>query len=415
MIGGVSSSFDSAPLFLAALGTLLLGCSEPAPTPVDSGLTVAEAMGGDATDGYARAVEPGAIRFPRDHGPHPGFRTEWWYVTGNLESAAGERFGFQVTLFRNAVAPEMAERSSDWATRQVWMGHLGLTDGSRRRFHSRERFARGAAGLAGAELEPFRVWLEDWELRADPERASEPAPEAPGADWARGLLPLTLRVADGDEVRGPIALDLVLEAAKRPVLQGDRGLSKKGSSPGNASYYYSMTRLPTRGRVTAAGRTVEVEGASWLDREWSTSALEDGQVGWDWFALQLGDGRDLMLYRMRRGDGSLEPLSRGSLVEADGSSRVLSVDAFEIEPLELWTSPRSGGEYPVTWRVRVPEAGIDLAVEPVLRDQEHETFVVYWEGAVDVRGTSAGEPVEGVGYVELTGYADGGTAGWLGR
>lgn len=391
-----------ATLLVSCLSAVACGCGKRGDEPQRNELTVAEAMTGGSVEGFARALEPRALVFPADHGAHPAYRTEWWYLTGNLESAGGERFGYQVTLFRNALAPEASERPSAWATTQVWMGHLGLTDVDRRRFHSRERFARGAAGLAGAELGPVRVWLEEWRL-AGPERSAATAPE-----WARDLLPLTVRVPVAADGREPIGLDLGLSAGRAPVLQGDRGLSRKGPSPGNASYYYSMTRLPTRGRVTAGGRTVEVEGTSWLDREWSTSALEEGQVGWDWFALQLDDGRDLMLYRLRRADGSVDPFSRGSLVEPDGESRALGVEAFTVEPTGRWSSPRSTAVYPASWRVRVPEARIDLEIDPVLADQEHETFVVYWEGAVDVRGTSAGMPVGGVGYVELTGYAGAG-------
>jgi len=371
--------------------TLVVGaCGEPeeAGTLVPR-LSLVETLAGVDTAGYERALEPRDFEFPRDHGPHAGFRTEWWYVTGNLAAASGRDFGFQFTIFRNALRPDAPESPSDWATNQAYMGHFALTDVEAGRFHAFERFARGAVGLAGAEGAPLRVWLEDWSLEA-----TSPA-----------TFPLRLR-AEGEGV----SLSLELGEGKPTVLQGDGGLSQKGAEPGNASYYYSRTRMPTTGTVVVGGDTLTVNGLSWLDREWSTSALAEGQVGWDWFALQLDDGWDLMIYQLRRVDGTADPLSDGVLVDPDGLRVPLTwAEDVTMEPTGTWISPIDGTVYPSGWRITVPARGWDLSVVPRLEDQELDVSFRYWEGAVAVQGTGEGaRPVSGRGYVELTGYAGAG-------
>jgi predicted secreted hydrolase len=372
-------------------------------------MSLSEAMGGamggaDDPTGYARALEPRTFEFPADHGAHPGFRTEWWYVTSNLFGADGRRFGVHFTIFRSALAPPdtvVGAPGGPWATNDVYMGHFAVADAEGGTFTESERFTRGGVGLAGTAAAPgtdrFRVWMDDWAME------SLDAPEA-GAD---GIFPLRLTARDPD--RGT-AIDLVVTPEKPVVLQGDAGLSQKGDEPGNASFYYSFTRLRTEGTVVSAGDTVKVTGRSWMDREWSTSALDASQEGWDWFALQLDDGRDLMVYRLRGADGSTDPLSEGVLVDADGARTRLAADAFELEVIDTWESPIDGATYPSTWRVRVPSEDLDLRVRPVLRDQEMDVTVRYWEGAVDVLGgggaaaAGASGPI-GRGYVELTGYA----------
>jgi predicted secreted hydrolase len=367
------------------------GCGGPEEGRVQATLNVSEALGGGSTEGYARAVEPRTFRFPEDQGPHPDFRTEWWYFTGNLETAGGRRFGYQLTFFRSALAPEEPGLESPWSTRQAWMAHFALSDPAGGGFQSFERFDRGAVGLAGARAVPFRVWIGDWEARGPGEGA--------GAGEG-GAFPMTLRARAGG-----VEIDLVVEPEKPRVLQGEAGLSRKGPEPGNASYYVSWTRLSTRGRVTTPEGSFPVNGASWLDREWSTSVLPEGVVGWDWFALQLDDARDLMVYGLREEDGGRHPFSKGVIVGPDGASRVLPVEAFDIEVTDRWTSPRDGSVYPVGWRVRVPDEGLDLRVDPVLDDQELDLAFRYWEGAVDVTPAGGMEGPSGRGYVELTGYA----------
>jgi predicted secreted hydrolase len=343
-------------------------------------IAVAEALGAPA-EGFARAEVPRALVFPADHGPHPEFRTEWWYYTGNVRSANGRAFGYQLTFFRIALAPPGVGRESPWATNEVWMAHFAVTDVAGARFSAVSRFARGAIGLAGAEPTPFRVWVEDWSASGI---NGEPTP------------PMHLRAREGD-----VAIDLVLEPLKPPVPQGDRGLSRKG--PDAASYYYSLTRLATRGAVTIAGERTTVEGVSWMDREWSTSALASDQAGWDWFALQLDDGRELMYYRLRRADGSTDRFSGGSIVARDGTVMPLDAEDVTLDALATWRSHRDGARYPSRWRLAVPAAGLALEIVPRVPDQEWYRPVRYWEGAV----TAGGQGVSGVGYVELVGYAAG--------
>jgi predicted secreted hydrolase len=360
----------------------VLSCGDPAPPRAS--LSVAGALRTTDDRGYAKAVEPRAFSFPEDHGPHPEFKTEWWYYTGNLETAEGRRFGFQLTFFRSALAPEMAERASAWATRQVYLAHFTVTDVQEKRFHSFERWSRGAAGLAGSEGEPFRVWVKDWSTEA----AGGQAP------------PMRISAREGD-----VGIDLVLRPGKPPVLQGERGLSRKSAERGNASYYYSLTRMPAAGTVRVDGGSFPVSGLVWMDREWSTSSLGKDQVGWDWFALQLSDGREVMLYRLRGKDGSADPASSGTVIGPGGESRQLTLGDFTLEDLDRWQSPRSGAEYPSRWRLRIPSEGLDVEVRPLLADQELDVSFLYWEGAVEISGTRSGAPVTGRGYVELTGYA----------
>jgi predicted secreted hydrolase len=369
-------------LGLATAGVLAFWAATRPPEPAAATLRLGTT--GDGA-GFARALEPRGFQFPVDHGPHLDFQTEWWYYTGNLTTSEGDHLGYQLTFFRRGLSPTAPRRASAFGTNQIYFAHLALTDVAGREHTSFERFSRGAAGLAGARGEPFAVWIEDWRAEA--------------LDAAGSVVRLTA-AQDG------LVLELTLEATKAIVAHGDAGLSRKSDVPGNASYYLSFTRLATTGRITLPDRgPIEVSGESWFDHEWSTSALGAGAVGWDWFSLQLGDGQELMYFQIRRDDGSLEPVSGGTLVASDGSVRRLAAADVRIDVLSEWRSPASGSTYPSTWRVRVPAAEIDLRVEPWIADQEMDVSFVYWEGAVRLAGSSQGRAVEGVGYVELTGYA----------
>ena len=376
------------PLVLISVSA---GCGNPpsnsAVVDDEPFLSLVETLGGADTVGYARAIETRDFDFPGDHGPHEDFRTEWWYVTGNLEAEDGRELGFQFTIFRSSLSPTPPGGPSSWSTNQAYMGHFALTDITNEDFRAVELFSRGGGGLAGAITEPFEVWLEDWRLEGVSNDAAFP-------------MRLT---ADGDGVN----LDLILESGKPYVLQGDSGLSQKGIEPGNASYYYAHTRMPTRGRVQIDEENLEVSGLAWLDREWSTSALSDGQVGWDWFALQLSDGWDLMVYQLRREDGSPDPLSDGVLISPEGLRVPLEWGrGVLVEPTQTWFSPVDDAEYPSGWRIRAPEQELDLTVTPALQDQELRVAFRYWEGSVRVSGKGpGGNEVSGRGYVELTGYA----------
>ena len=346
---------------------------------------LSELLSSEDDSGFEKAIAPRAFVFPADHGPHPGFRNEWWYVTGNLDGDGGRRFGFELTIFRFALAPTLLTAASSWRSNQVYIAHFAVTDAGRERFYTAERYSRGALGLAGASADPFRVWIDDWEI----------AMEEPGQpeQWR-------LRASDAE-----FALDVALTAAKPPVLNGIDGLSQKSAEPGNASYYYSITRWQTEGSLRIGEDAFRVSGLSWLDREWSSSALAADQLGWDWFALQLSDGSELMFYNLRKLDGSQDEHSAGTWISADGASTHIDREDVEIEVTDTWDSPE-GGRYPSAWVLRVPDRGLSLEIRPVMADQELFTTVRYWEGAVDVRGQRHGSPVEGRGYVELTGYTD---------
>ena len=368
---------------LVAAGHLCLAGQTLAEADPGQTLTVDKLLGGAEEGNYARADRPREFLFPSDHGPHPQFKTEWWYYTGNLLSENDRRFGYQLTFFRSALSPEPMQRVSSWATNQVYMAHFALTDAEAERFYYFERFSRDSLGLAGAKAEPFQVWLENWRV-----------------EKGQGeVLPMRLSASEDD-----VAIDLHLQSAKPIVLQGQNGLSQKSAQPGNASYYYSMTRLATSGRIVIAGETFQVAGTSWLDREWSTSALGEDQVGWDWFSLQLDDGRELMYYQLRLKDGTADPLSSGVLVDASGATQRLRPNDIQIKVLDYWQSSKSGARYPAEWRLDIVKEGISLEILPVLADQELHTTVRYWEGAVSVQGEQRANKLGGVGYVELTGY-----------
>ncbi len=372
-------------LTAAGLAALLLVAGWPrTPVPPAPAWPVAALLGGSG-DGYARVVGTEPFDFPRDHGPHPGYRHEWWYLTGQLADEDGRRYGFQFTLFRFglAAAARTDDTPSAWRGDALYMAHFTVTDVAGRRFHAHERFARPALGLAGARAAPFAAWLGPWRLEG-----SDPGP-----------FPLRLTVAEGD-----LALALDLTPLKPVAAQGDGGTSRKGPEPGNASRYYSLSRMTVRGRLRLDGVERAVEGSAWLDREWGSSALGPGVRGWDWFGLQLNDGRDLMLYRLRRDDGTTDPYSGGSVIAVDGTVAPLRAEDFSVTPHAEWRAP-DGVTYPARWRLRVPGHGLDLDVRPLLADQELRLAVRYWEGAVEVVGEPGGR-----GYAELTGYAGDGVA-----
>ncbi len=337
-----------------------------------------------AQGNFARADAPRRLIFPQDMGPHPDFQTEWWYYTGNLSTSSGRQFGFELTFFRRALASpdEFSARSSDWATSQVYLAHFTLTDAAAGQFHAFERYERGAAGLAGAQAQPYQVWLQDWSV-------SQTAPNQYHLQASQAGL----------------QLDLHLDDLKGPILEGDQGLSQKGPQAGNASYYYSQTHLVTGGTITVNGEAFPVSGLSWMDHEFSTSALGPNQVGWDWFSVQLADGSELMLYNIRQKDGRADPFSNGTLIRPDGTTRQLKAGDFKIQVDSTWKSPHSGGTYPASWTVTVPSENLTLQIKPLIPDQELNLSIIYWEGAVLISGEKNGLSINGKGYVELTGYA----------
>ncbi|MCL4246514.1 MAG: carotenoid 1,2-hydratase [Anaerolineae bacterium] len=337
------------------------------------------------TSGFARAFDARDWQFPRDFGPHPDYQTEWWYYTGNVATEDDRRFGFQFTIFRRGIAPGEAADGSEWRTDQLYMAHFTVSDVADDQFFHEERFSRGSAGLAGATVDPaYRVWLENWEVRALDADATQ-----------------TQITADTD-VYG---INLILDQVKPAALQGDSGLSQKSDAPGNASYYYSLSRLATQGQIRIGDRTFSVTGYTWKDHEFGTSALGADALGWDWFGLQLDDDRELMVGQIRLVDGERDPYFGGLLVNPDGTTEYLDAESFTIESTDTWTSPHTGAVYPSGWTIRVNPSGsapFSLMLTPQILDQElHGGGIAYWEGSVRISGD-----LTGYGYAELTGYVD---------
>ena len=334
---------------------------------------------------FQQAIAPKPLNFPEDLGSHDGYQTEWWYYTGNLETDEGRDFGYQLTFFRRALTPETAEveNPSEWRSPQVYFAHFTMSDIEGNQFYPHERFGREGAKLAGAQAEPYRVWLEDWS-------ATEIEP---------GKVRL---IANADDV----SLDLVLNETLAPVLQGDRGYSKKGNEVGNASYYYSIVQQQTEGTVTVGDQDFEVTGLTWKDHEYSTSALSPGTVGWDWFSLQLDDGSALMLYGLRQEDGNITDLSSGTYISSTGETQTISYKDWNIDVQKTWRSPVSKAEYPSQWQIDIPNLDLTLDGKALMANQELNVSRTYWEGAVGFDGMVGDRPVTAKGYVEMSGYAD---------
>ncbi|WP_420798336.1 lipocalin-like domain-containing protein [Meridianimarinicoccus roseus] len=349
-----------------------LAVGVPAPYAAAQGFA---GMGSDA-DGFTLPQPDPAFEFPHDHGPHPDFRIEWWYVTANLTGADGAEYGIQWTLFRSALRPEApgSERGG-WRAPQIWFGHAGLTAADRH--FAAQTFARGGIGQAGATADPFAAWINNWAMTG---RA------APGDD-ALDRIDLTAR-GDG------FGYELALTAGGPLMLQGRGGYSVK-SPRGQASYYYSQPHYSVSGTLDLPDGPVAVTGQAWLDREWSSQPLADSQTGWDWFSLHLSDGSKLMVYRLRDADGP-DFIPAGH-VGPSGAARYLPDGAVELTPLD--TARVAGREIPVRWRVQWDEGGVDIVTEPLNAQAWMDLNVPYWEGPVRVHGSHQGR-----GYLEMTGY-----------
>jgi len=334
---------------------------------------------------YQLALPGRKLSFPADHYSHPDFKTEWWYYTGHLETESGKHYGYQVTFFRFGVRDRQKEVKERPLFTELYMAHFALSDIAAKKFIFRERINRGYGDKAGAATDRYRVWNEDWKVEGD-ER--------------NHLIQMNDR---GTELR------LTLKSLRPAVLHGQNGLSQKGEGEGRASYYYSLTRMQTEGELIVAGKKEKVHGVSWMDHEFGSNQLREDQGGWDWFSIQLDNQTELMLYLIRRKDGSPDPYSSGTLVKADGTAKHLALKDFQVTALNRWKSPKSGGNYPMKWKVAIPSEEIELELAPAFTDQElitnRSTRVTYWEGAVAIYGTFKNIPVTGVGYVEMTGYA----------
>ena len=344
-------------------------------------------LSGKADPRFKRATQPMDFQFPRDHAAHPDYKTEWWYYTGNLQSSDGQGYGYQLTFFRNSLAPNVSSRSSKFASNQVYMAHFAVTDVSRKEYKSFERYSRGSIGLAGTKVEHsnYSVWLEDWSATQKTDK--------------------TIRLFAVDDATNPIiAIDLILTQTRKPVFHGNGGLSQKGPEVGNANHYYSLIGLESIGTIQINKERINVAGTSWMDHEFGTSSLSKGIVGWDWFSIQLDNDVALMLARLRFQDGTDWQSFQGSLIQPDQPTEKVSRSDFIVQQTSRWKSPRSGNIYPSGWALKLDRLQMNIQVEPMIKDQEFGGSFKYWEGAVRVKGTFKGKLVEGAGYVELTGY-----------
>ena len=350
-------------------------------------------VGSEGYTGYDLVTGPCRLEFPVDHGAHPGFRTEWWYYTGNLETEEGRLFGFQLTIFRRQISPSEAKQRwpvphSEWRTQQVYLGHAAISDISKNQHYSAEAIARGSKRLAGVSQteKETTIFLKRWQIQIEPERHHLAA------------------------ISETFEFDLTLVPLKPIVLHGIDGYSRKGDSQDRASCYYSYTRLKTEGHISINGSSYAVTGTGWMDHEFSTASLQPGIEGWDWFSLQLDNNEELMIYILRQADGEPHPASSGTFVKANGEVRHLTVADFNVKTLTYWRSPNTEALYPSRWHIKVSSLNTNLTIVPNMDDQEmltpDSTNVTYWEGSVGIAGETSGVSVNGRGYVELTGYTE---------
>jgi predicted secreted hydrolase len=351
-------------------------------------LLVSQAFAVEQTEEFRLATAGYRYAFPRDHGAHEAYRTEWWYYTGQLTAKHGRHFGYQLTFFRRGMPREQVKTNpSRWAVSQLYLAHFAVSDLANQRFLYAEKISRAGLGKAGADHDQLHVWIEQWSADADQKDVQH------------------LRAMDGS-----MSIQLTLSPEKPPVIHGENGISRKGSALAQASHYYSFSRLATSGTVTLGDESFEVTGTSWMDHEFGSADLADNLVGWDWFSLQLDDRSELMLYRLRRADGTADPSASGTYIAPDGRTSHLAADAFTLTPLTFWESPASKARYPQRWRLTIPSQQLSLELSPRMDDQElrtgGSTQVTYWEGAIEVNGVAQGRTIKGQGYMELTGYAE---------
>jgi predicted secreted hydrolase len=332
---------------------------------------------------YRQAIPGKSFAFPDDHAAHKEFKTEWWYYTGHLFGQNGERFGYQLTFFRRGLK-ELTTKGSPVGVENLIFAHFALSDEGNKRFVFFEKINREGA-RAWADERAYDVWVEGWRVQLEGE-----------------VHHLRAR-------QGAFAVDLRLTPLAKPVVHGRNGVSQKSVGLGKASHYYSVTRLETRGDLRVQERNLKVKGLSWMDHEFGSNQLTEDQVGWDWFSVQLGQGSDLMLFQIRKKDGTVEPESSGTLIHEDGRAEHLELKDFHLRQTGRWKSPKSGAFYPMGWRITIPKAMLEIDLDPSFPGQElntgKSTRVIYWEGSVEARGSYQGKRVHGAGYVEMTGYA----------
>ncbi|MEO6908909.1 MAG: lipocalin-like domain-containing protein [Abditibacteriaceae bacterium] len=342
---------------------------------------------------FQLAVPGYKFSFPKDHGAHPQYQTEWWYYTGHLQSQDGNKFGYELTFFRYALIDKVSPGRSKWAVRDVNFAHFAITDQTHQKYFFCDRMERANMGLAGAEMERPNflphIWIDNWQLQFQGKNGSQQQIEASGA-------------AEDDDSQTRMQINLTQRALTQPIINGINGVTQKGPNAGQASHYYSMPRLATSGTLQLGKTQYKVTGQSWLDREFSSKGLDENQSGWDWFSIQLNDGRNLMLYQIRQKDNGIDPHSAGTLSGANLKTAHLTQNDFHIKVLNWWISPYTKSRYPAKWKIDIPKYHLSLELSPTVTDQEmrprHES-AIYWEGSCIVKGTTAGNA-----YVEMTGY-----------
>lgn len=332
----------------------------------------------NAAPSWKLALPGWHYEFPRDHFSHPDFQTEWWYYTGNLRDSSGHRFGFELVFFRHGTDRGATSNPSAWRIDDLYLAHFAITDISRGTFRYQHRLNRAGPGIAGISFENGRIWNGNWQVLWNKQTDEQH---------------LTA-IAEG------MRIDLRLVPRTGPVIHGAGGLSVTGSERGQAAYYVSFPKLDVSGTLDGAA----VTGLAWMDHEWFTSLLEQSQTGWDWFSIQLDNGAELMLFQLRRADGTIDPHSSGTYIPPSGKASNLDATAFRLEPVEYWKSAKTGASYPVKWRITIPSLHIALDCTAAVKNQElvfaDQSAASYWEGAVTYSGSAGG-----VGYLEMTGYS----------
>jgi predicted secreted hydrolase len=347
-----------------------------------------------ASDTLSYVTGPCHQKFPEDHGPHPDFRTEWWYYTGNVTDKNGLKFGFQLTFFRsrlNDVSIDISKGSdevSPWRTQQLMIAHAALTEISEKKHHQAELMARQAVGIAEAVQKGDKTHLF---LR----------------NWSLDLMPhYHILKADAED----FSFGFTLFPMKKPVLHGDHGYFRKGRQVESAGCYYSFTRLKAQGIIKVGTKKFEVDGFAWMDHEFGTNPLETDLVGWDWFSIQLDNHTELMAYFLRKKDGSFSDVSSATFLTKSEDSIILTHEDLDLKTIDTWKSNESGGIYPCKWRLKIPRLKLELEIKAIVADQEMNTSettgVIYWEGSVSVKGVLNDQMVSGMGYTELTGYVE---------
>lgn len=326
--------------------------------------------------------------FPYEHRSHPNFKIEWWYFSGNVKDESGNKYTFMLTFFRRGLRIQKTPRinKSRWALDNLYFSHFSVYSSKTKKHYFSEKFSRGALGQAGASTERFKVWIDDWKAENVNEKISI---------FAK---------------KDKLYLDFELEPKKKPVIHGKNGISQKSAGVGQASHYYSFTRLKVNGSLSVEGNRIRVHGTAWMDHEFGSNQLGKEQTGWDWFSIQLSNNTELMLYLMRNKSGSYDFTSSGSLIGSDGSVRHLSLTDFTVKNRSFWKSEKSKALYPIHWEIEIPEYKLKLNIKALNNEQELDTSkstqIIYWEGGIIVEGFSHGIRVNGVGFVEMTGYAN---------